>query len=68
MTLNSGEKFEQILALGFQEWHEELGELSIEHSKVWKIIQWWDFFAKSMFQLENFRGIMYHDTEGWCKI
>ena len=21
-----------------------------------------------MFQLENFRGIMCHDTEGWCKI
>ena len=24
------------LALGFQKWHEELGELSLEHSKVWK--------------------------------
>ena len=21
-----------------------------------------------MFQLENFRGVMCHDTEGWCKI
>ena len=26
------------------------------------------FCLKHMFQLENFRGIMCHDTEGWCKI
>ena len=27
------------------------------------------FLSKGyMFQLENFRGIMCHDTEGWCKI
>ena len=27
------------------------------------------FYQKHlMFQLESFRGIMYHDTEGWCKI
>ena len=25
------------------------------------------FCRKHMFQLENFKGIMYHDTEGWCK-
>ena len=34
MTLNSGAKFEKALALWFQEWHEELGELSLEHLKV----------------------------------
>ena len=26
------------------------------------------FCSKHVFQLENFRGIMYHNTERWCKI
>ena len=26
------------------------------------------FCPKHLFQLENFRGIMYHDNEEWCKI
>ena len=26
------------------------------------------FCPKHIFQLENLRGIIYHDTEGWCKI
>ena len=34
MTLNSDEKFEKTLTLWFRKWHEELGELSFEHSKV----------------------------------
>ena len=34
ITLNSDVKFEQILTLWFQKWREELGELSLEHSKV----------------------------------
>ena len=34
MTLNSDE---QTLTLRFQKWREELGELSLEHSKVWKL-------------------------------
>ena len=34
MTLNSDAKFEQTLTLWFQKWHEEPGELSLEHSKV----------------------------------
>ena len=33
MTLNSDAKFEQTLTLWFQSWHEELGELLLEHSK-----------------------------------
>ena len=36
MTLNSDAKFEENLTLHFQTWREELGELSLEHSKVWK--------------------------------
>ena len=34
MTLNSDAKFEQTLTLWFQKWHEGLGEISLEHSKV----------------------------------
>ena len=36
----------------------DIGEFSLQHSKVWKL----------MFQVENFRGIMCHDTEEWYKI
>ena len=34
MTLNSDAKFEYILTLWFQKWHEEVGELSLEHPKI----------------------------------
>ena len=36
MTLNSDVKFKQALTLWFQNWHEESGELSLEHSKFEK--------------------------------
>ena len=36
MTLNNGANFE--LGLWFQEWHEELDDFRLEHSKVLKII------------------------------
>ena len=60
----------KTLALRFQKWYEELGELSLEHSKVWKIVLWWGSFCPKhlMFQLENFRRIVYHDNEGQYKI
>ena len=31
MTLNSDAKFELVLTLWFQTWHEEFGELSLKH-------------------------------------
>ena len=34
ITLNSDAKFEQSLALWFQKWYEELGELSLQCSKI----------------------------------
>ena len=38
-TLNSDAKF--------QKWHEKLGELSLEYSKVWKFALWWaPFYPK----------------------
>ena len=41
-------KMEYTLILLFQKWHLELVELSSEHSKVWKIVYWWDHFVKSI--------------------
>ena len=46
MTVNSDVKFELTLTLCFQIWHEELGELSLEHSKVGKIVLWWALLFK----------------------
>ena len=37
MTLNSDAKFEKTVTLRFQKWHNELGELSLEHSKSEKL-------------------------------
>ena len=53
MTLKTDTKFEQTLNFWLQKWHEEL-----MHA----------FCPKHMFQLENFRGIMYHNIGGWFKI
>ena len=46
----------------FQNWHDKLGELSLEHSKVWKIVNWWAIFVthgtKNVIQnLVNFHAI-----------
>ena len=45
MTLNSDTKFEQTLTLWFQNCHEELGELSLKHTKVSKICTLMDSFC-----------------------
>ena len=49
----------------FQNWHDELRKLSLEHPEIWKTVYWWKF---SNFQLENFRGFICPDTERCCKI
>ena len=36
MTLKSDEKFKRKTDFWFQIWHEEFGEFSPNHSKVWK--------------------------------
>ena len=38
ITLNIDAKFEETLTLWFQIWLKELGELSLKHSKLWKIV------------------------------
>ena len=61
-------KFEEKLML-FQKW-QEFGKFWPEHSKVSKI---WTFIGSYcakylMFDLKKYRGVIFHDTEGWCKI
>ena len=58
------------LVVWFQKWLEELDELSLEHPKVWKLHIDGLFLSKAyiLFQLENFRVIMCHDTEWCCKV
>ena len=47
MTLNRDAKFEYLdLVVSKMAWG--LGELSLEHSKVWKIVLWWAFFVQTI--------------------
>ena len=51
-------------------WHEKLGKFSSEHWKVSKIFTLiGSFWAKYiLFELKKYRGVIFHETEEWCKI
>ena len=53
----------------FQKW-QEFGEIWPEHSKCYKTCTFiCSYCAKYlMFDLKKYRGVIFHDTEGWCKI
>ena len=53
----------------FKKW-QEFGETWPEHSKVYKTCTFiCSYCAKYlMFDLKKYRGVIFHDTEGWCKI
>ena len=53
----------------FQKW-QEFGEIWPEHSKVSKTCTFiCSYCAKYlMFDLKKYRGVIFHDTEEWCKI
>ena len=53
----------------FQKW-QEFGEFWSKHSKVSKICTLiGPFHAKYItFDLKKYRGVIFHDTEEWCKI
>ena len=53
----------------FQKW-QKFGEIWPEHSKVSKTCTFiCSYCAKYlMFDLKKYRGVIFHDTEGWCKI
>ena len=66
MTLKIDAKFEEKL---FQEW-QEFGETWPEPLQVSKTcIFIWFYCAKYlMFDLKKYGGVIFHNTEGWCKI
>ena len=53
----------------FHKW-QEFGEFSPEHSKVWKICTLIGSYCAKylMFDLKKYWGVIFHDTEEWCKI
>ena len=53
----------------FQKW-QEFGEIWPKHSKVSKTCTFiCSYCAKYlMFDLKKYRGVIFHGTEGWCKI
>ena len=53
----------------FEKW-QEFGIIWPEHSKVSKTCTFiCSYCAKYlMFDLKKYRGVIFHDTEGWCKI
>ena len=54
--------------LFFQKW-QELGEIRLEHSKIYKTCFFICSFSEKylMFDLKKYRGVIFHDTEGWSK-
>ena len=56
--------------LSFQNWHKEFDEFWLEHLKVSKIYTLMGCFWPKyiMFELKKYRGVIFHDTEEWCKI
>ena len=56
--------------LSFQNWRKEFDEFWPEHSKLSKnSILMESFWTKYIiFELKKYRGVMFHDTEEWCKI
>ena len=53
----------------FQKWHE-FGKIWLKCSKVFKTSTFiCSYFEKYlMLDLKKFRGVIFHDTEEWCKI
>ena len=54
----------------FQNWHEEFHEFRPEYWKVSKTYTLMGSFWLTyiMFELKKCRGVIFHDTEEWCKI
>ena len=53
----------------FQKW-QEFGEIWPEHLQVSKTFTFICFYCAKyvMFGLKKYRGVIFHYTEGWCKI
>ena len=53
----------------FQKW-QEFGKIWLKRSKVFKTCTFICSYCEKclMFDLKKFRGVIFHDTEEWCKI
>ena len=60
----------RVIDLSVQNWHEEFDEFWPEHSKISKdctlINYFWPKYIMS--GRKNYRGVIFDDTEDWCKI
>ena len=56
--------------MSFQNWHGEFDEFWPEHLKISKILTLMgSFWAEYiLFELKKYRGVIFHDTEGWYKL
>ena len=65
-----GYKIWRGINLSFQNWRKEFDRFWPEHSKVPKIftliVSFWAKYI--LFELKKYRGVIFHDTEEWCKI
>ena len=63
-------KIWRVIDLPFQNWHEKFDEFLPEHSKMSKMCTLMGSFCTKyiMFELKKYRGVMFDDTEDWCKI
>ena len=48
--------------------NEEFGEFSSNHSKIWKFLFDWFFLFEVYRVWGTYRGVIFCDTEQWCKI
>ena len=70
MTMKNVTKFLRGIDLSFQNWHEEFDIFWTEHSKVSTICTFMgsSWIKYIIFELKKYSGIIFHDTEQWCKI
>ena len=56
--------------MSFQNWHKKFDEFWLEHWKVSKVCTLMDCFWPKyiIFQIKEYRGVIFHDTREWCKI
>ena len=61
-------KFEEELTVGLKNDMRNLANFdsTLESLEIGTLIS--SFWAKYMFELKNYRDVMCHNTEGWCKI
>ena len=73
VTSNDTEEWWKIwrgIGLSFQNWHKESDKFWLENSEVSKIYTLMGYFWPKyiLFELEKYRGAIYHDTRLRCKI